>query len=357
MAKQNQECPVIVSAAHAAPAHDIPQALIRAAVARQFAGKIDDLEKVLSIFDHSRVARRQFVRPPEWHTQPHTRAERNQIYQRDGLELMIQATQSCLASAGCTPTDVDQIVFVSSTGFATPTLDAYLINRLGFNSSVSRVPIWGLGCAAGAVGIARAADYCLARPRSRALLVALEICSLAFMAGELSKKNLVAASLFGDGAGAVLLAGAETGSSGPRVLASRSHLFPDSYRIMGWDFLDDAMQLVLSPQLPAMIAEHLTPLVSHFLAQQGLQTSDMRYYFTHPGGAKVMDAYREALRLSTSDLALTEEVLSQHGNISSVSVVAVMERWFRNNVKRAPGYGLLSAFGPGFSAELALLGV
>ena len=357
MKQQNQTCPVIVAAAHAAPPNDIPQELVRAAVAQQFAGKIDDLEKILAIFDHSRITRRQFVRPPDWYVHPHTWAERNQIYQHDGLELMVRAAQSCLASAGCTPQDVDQIVFVSSTGFATPTLDAYLINRLGFKSSVSRVPMWGLGCAAGAVGISRAADYCLARPRSRALLVALEICSLAFMAGELSKKNLVATSLFGDGAGAVLLAGAETGSSGPRVLASCSHLFPDSYRIMGWDFLDEGMQLVLSPQLPAMISQNLAPLVSQFLAQQDLQTSDMSHYFTHPGGARVVDAYREALHLNTSELALTEEVLSQHGNISSVSVVAVMERWFRDNVKPEPGYGLLSAFGPGFSAELALLEV
>lgn len=158
MKPQNQECPVIVAAAHAAPANDIPQELVRAAVAQQFAGKIDDLEKILAIFDHSRIKRRQFVRPPDWYTHPHTWAERNQIYEHDGLELMVRATQSCLASAGCTPQDVDQIVFVSSTGFATPTLDAYLINRLGFKSSVSRVPIWGLGCAAGAVGITRAAD-------------------------------------------------------------------------------------------------------------------------------------------------------------------------------------------------------
>lgn len=349
--------PVIVAAAHAAPEFDIPQELVKAAVAAQCAGRVDDLDQVLGIFDHSRITRRQFVRPLDWHLQPHTRSERNQIYQHDGLELMIQAAQSCLASAGCTPQDVDHIVSVSSTGFATPTLDAYLINRLGFKPSVSRVPIWGLGCAAGAVGLSRAADYCLARPRARCLLVALEICSLAFMAGALSKKDLVAASLFGDGAGAVLLAGGETESSGPRVLASSSHLFPESYRIMGWDFLDDRMQLVLSPTLPAMVLQNLAPVVSRFLGQMGLLTSDLRYYFTHPGGAKVIDAYREALHMSPSDLALTEEVLSQHGNISSVSVIAVLARWFRHTANIQAGYGLVSAFGPGFSAELVLLDV
>jgi alkylresorcinol/alkylpyrone synthase len=357
MKKTIGKYPLIVAAAHAAPAHDISQDFVKAAAAQEFAGKIDDLEKILAIFDHSRIRQRQFVRPPDWYRQPHTWAERNRIYQEEGLELMVQAAQSCLDSAGCRPQDVDQIIFVSSTGFATPTLDAYLVNRLGFKSSVSRLPVWGLGCAAGAAGISRAADYCLARPRSRSLLVALEICSLAFMAGDLSKKNLVATSLFGDGAGAVLLAGAETGLSGPRVRASFSHLFPDSYRIMGWDFLDEGMQLVLSPRLPAIVSQNLAPLVSSFLAQNGLQISDMRHYFTHPGGARVVDAYREALHLAEPDMALTEEVLSRHGNISSVSVLAVLEKWFRKNARPEPGFGLLSAFGPGFSAELVLLEV
>ncbi len=357
MQDHKRKYPVIVAAAHAAPANDISQEFIKTAVAREFAGKIDDLEKILAIFDHSRIRRRQFIRPPDWYRQPHSWTERNQIFQQEGLELMVQAAQSCLDAAGCRPQDVDQIIFVSSTGFATPTLDAYLANRMDFSSGVNRLPIWGLGCAAGAVGISRAADFCLARPRGRVLLVALELCSLAFMAGDLTKKNLVATSLFGDGAGAVLLAGTETAASGPRVRASFSHLFPDSYRIMGWDFLDDGMQLVLSPRLPAMVSHSLAPLVEKFLSNHGLRIGDLRYYFTHPGGARVVDAYREALRLGEKEMALTEEVLSEHGNISSVSVLAVLDKWFRKNVRPEPGFGLLSAFGPGFSAELVLLEV
>jgi alkylresorcinol/alkylpyrone synthase len=271
--------------------------------------------------------------------------------------LIVEAASTCLDRAGCRPDEVDQVIFVSSTGHATPTLDAHLMNLLGMRSETTRVPIWGLGCAAGAVGLSRAYDHCLAYPSHRVLLVALECCSLTFKVGDISMKNIIATSLFADGAAAVLIGGDSTTEAGPSIFATRSHLFPDSYGIMGWEFQDDGMQLVLSPDLPAVVREELPPLVEAFLSTHHLVREDLQHFITHPGGARVVDAYREALALSDGDLLQTEAVLRQHGNISSVSVLVVLEQWLEAGGMATAGNGLLSAFGPGFSAELLLFKV
>lgn len=349
--------PRIIAAASAFPPHTIAQQTVKETVARVFAGKIDELERLLAVFDHARIVSRQFMMPLAWYLEPHSQGERSRIYQQHGLELMITAARTCMARAACRPGEVDHIIFVSSTGLATPTLDAHLLNRLGMRPGTTRTPIWGLGCAAGAVGLSRAHEHCLAYPDHRVLLVALECCSLTFMSGDVSKKNLVATSLFADGAAAVLIGGDRVVASGPAIVATSSHLFPDSYRIMGWEFEEEGMQLVLSPKLPLVVREELPALLENFLAAHGLAQSDLRHYLTHPGGARVVDAYQESLHLSRADLRLTEEVLRQHGNISSVSVLVVLEAWFASGGTEQPGYGLLSAFGPGFSAELLLLQV
>jgi alkylresorcinol/alkylpyrone synthase len=324
---------------------------------RLFSGRIDGLERLLAVFDHARIDRRRFMMPLEWYLSPRSREERNRIYQQHGLELALAACHDCLDRAGCHPGQVDQVIFVSSTGHATPTMDCHLINRLGMKPSTERLPIWGIGCAAGAVGLSRAREHCLAFPENRSLLVALECCSLTFMAGDLTKKNLVATSLFSDGAAAVLVGGDRTTAAGPALLASRSHLFPESYQLMGWNFRDNGMELVLSPRLPLTVREELPALVDRFLAENGLARRDLVHFITHPGGAKVIDAYRQALGLTGDQLDLTEDHLRHHGNISSVSVLMILEEWLASERCRKAGHGLLSAFGPGFSAELLLLGV
>lgn len=347
----------IIAAASAFPPHTIDQSTIKEAVARVFDGKMAELERLLAVFDRARIVCRQFMMPLTWYLEPHSQQERTRIYQEHGLELLIAAARQCLARADCSPGQVDHIIFVSSTGLATPTLDAYLINRLGMRAETTRTPLWGLGCAAGAVGLARAHEHCLAYPDHRVLLVALECCSLTFMAGDLSKKNLVATSLFADGAAAVLIGGEKAVATGPAILATRSHLFPDSYRMMGWEFEEEGMQLVLSPKLPLLVRTELPALVKSFLVTLGLTQSDLRHYLTHPGGARVVDAYQEALQLADAALQLTAAVLRRHGNVSSVSVLVVLEEWLASGGREEPGYGLLSAFGPGFSAELLLIKV
>lgn len=349
--------PKLIAASHAFPPHVVPQTTVRALAQELFVNQVAELERLLTIFEHSRIETRQFMMPLDWYLKPHSPQDRTRIYQEQGLELMEQAAKRCLEQASCDPAQIDQIIFVSSTGHATPTLDAHLINRLGLRPNTTRLPLWGLGCAGGAVGLARAVDHCRAYPEQRVLLVALECCSLTFMAADLSKKNLVATALFADGAAAALVAGAATLDTGPQVLGSRSQLFPDSYRIMGWDFVGQEMQLVLSPKLPLVIRQELRPLVDAFIASHGVERSEIRHFITHPGGARVIDVYRDVLELHHDELALTEAALRKHGNVSSVSVLLVLEQWLASAARNQPGYGLLSAFGPGFSAELLLLQV
>ena len=349
--------PHIVAAAHSFPPHVVSQQTVREIVRQVFADTVEDLDRLLTVFDNSRIDNRQFMMPLEWYQEPRSQLERTRVYQQHGIALLDEAARSCLDRAGCRPDQVDQVIFVSSTGHATPTLDAHLINRLRMRGDTSRIPLWGLGCAGGAVGLSRAYDHCLAYPGHRVLLVALECCSLTFMAGDVTKKNLIATSLFADGAAAVLVGGDLTGGSGPSIIATRSHLFPDSYRIMGWDFQNEGMQLVLSPKLPLVVRQELPALVEDFLSGHNMTRHDLVHFITHPGGARVVDAYRESLQLSDDDLRQTEDVLRRHGNMSSVSVLVVLEEWLAAGGMNTAGHGLLSAFGPGFSAELLLFRV
>ncbi len=345
----------IIAAAHSLPAHVASQRTVKDVVRRAFAGKVADIDRALMIFDNARIDTRQFMMPLEWYLEPRSHYERTIVYQQHGLALLEDAVIKCLDQSGCRSDQVNQVIFVSSTGHATPTLDAHLINRLRMKPDTSRMPLWGLGCAAGAVGLSRAHDHCSAYPGHRVLLVALECCSLTFMAGDVTKKNLVATALFADGAAAVLVGGDDTDSGGPSIIATGSHLFPNSYRIMGWDFLDEGMQLVLSPKLPLVIKQELPTLVDSFLSRHNLSLHELAHFITHPGGARVVDAYREALKLSGDDLRQTEDVLRRHGNMSSVSVLVVLEQWLAAGAMEAGGHGLLSAFGPGFSAEMLLI--
>lgn len=349
--------PRILASATALPPHDVSQEEVRKAAAHIFSGRIADLDRALRVFDNARIDRRQFMMPLPWYLQAPSHQDRHRVYTEGGLDLLKTAAARALTRAGLAPADIAHVIFVSSTGHAAPTLDAFLINHMGFSESTSRLPIWGLGCAAGAAGLARAYDYCTARPEAVVLLVALECCSLTFMPEDLSMKNLVGAAIFADGAAAVVVAGEGATSAGPRILATRSHLFPDTYRIMGWDFLPEGMRLVLSPRLPALVRSELPRMVDAFLEDMGLIRHDLVHYLTHPGGARVVDAFRHSLGLFAGELDQTEEILRRHGNLSSVSVLAVLERWFDSPGRRVPGHALLSAFGPGFSAEMLLLEV
>lgn len=352
--------PAILSACHASPPHVYLQDFLKAAVAQLYSGRIPDLEiqRIHGVFDHSRIRERAFMMPLDWYLSPRTPVERNRVYLEEGLALLARASRECLEAARCGPERVDHVIFVTTTGMSTPSLDVHLVNELGLPRTVTRLPVWGLGCSAGAAGIARAFDYCLAHPGAIVLLAALETCSLNFLPDDLSKKNLVAMSLFADGCSAVLVAGdAVTGvtAAGPEIVATRSHTFPDTAGLMGWDVTDRGFRLILTPELPELIRTKLRAPVDDFLRSRDLARGDIVFWITHPGGAKILDAIREALSLENGRLRHSEEVLRDFGNVSSVSVLLVLERWMGNGGRSNPGYGLLSAFGPGFTVELVLL--
>lgn len=349
--------PRIVAVTDAFPEHEITQQGAKGLMSQVFGDKIVDNENLLEIFDNSRIETRRLLMPPGWYLKPHTPAENNQIFLDRGFALLREAADECLSVGDIPPQEVDHVICVNSTGHATPTLDARLINDLALLPDTSRLPIWGLGCAAGAVGLSRAFDYCQAHPKALVLLGALEGCSLTFMSSDLSKKNLIGTSLFADGAATVLVAGDETDHTGPEIVATRSHLYPDTYRIMGWDFVNNGMELVLSPRLPALIEKELPNLIDSFLSDHHLNRKAIKHYVTHPGGAKVIDAFRDALDLDEKALSLSEQVLREHGNVSSVSVLSVLKIWLDSEQSNLPGNGLISAFGPGFSAELLLIKV
>ncbi|MDW8395107.1 MAG: 3-oxoacyl-[acyl-carrier-protein] synthase III C-terminal domain-containing protein [Anaerolineae bacterium] len=347
----------VLSVGTAVPEHVVWQTEAAAFALRHFNGRLAHHSQLMSVFPNTRIDKRHFVVPLSWfELSAHSLKERNDIYLSSAERLGEVAAQQALARAEVEPAEVDFIVFVSTTGLATPSLDARLIERLGLRRTARRLPIWGLGCAGGVAGLARAAEFTLAHPDSVALVVAVEICSITFQFHDFSKKNFIAASLFADGAAAAVIAGCNRLKQKPalRFLTSYSYLFPNSTHVMGWDIVDTGFSVVFAPEIPARIARDLRPVVEACLAEQGIPSSALHSYVLHPGGARVLDAYREAFNLSDEDLRLSSAVLREFGNMSSPTVLFVLERTLAQS-KLSNGLVLMGALGPGFSAELALL--
>jgi alkylresorcinol/alkylpyrone synthase len=270
-------------------------------------------------------------------------------------ELGEKALCRALHRAGLQPQELSALFVVSVTGIASPSLDAKLINRLGLSPNIKRVPIFGLGCVAGAAGIARAADYALAYPDQAAALVSVELCSLTLQRDDLSVANLISALLFGDGAAATIIAGSERACDGPEILASRSVFYPDTERVMGWDISEKGFQIVLSPDVPEVVEQHLGADVDSFLADQGLARAGIETWIMHTGGPKVLEATAHALDLPRGALAASWDCLRKVGNISSTSVLLVLEEVFSHRRPVPGSFSLLAAMGPGFCSELILL--
>ena len=236
-----------------------------------------------------------------------------------------------------------------------PSIDARLVNRLGLPPRVKRLPIFGLGCVAGAAGIARAADYVRAYPGEVAVLLSVELCSLTLQPEDLSIPNLIASGLFGDGAAAVVVVGEKREADGPRIVATRSVFYPDSERVMGWDISESGFQIVLSAEVPQVVRDHLCGDVDAFLADHGLSRGDVAAWIAHPGGPKVLEAMEEALALPPGALDVTWRSLREVGNLSSTSVLLVLRDTLDAHRPPPGSYGLLTAMGPGFCSELVLL--
>ncbi len=311
------------------------------------------LEAMLAIVENSQVRKRYCIHPIETIIAPRRLEEISAEYQKHAIALGMQVTRDALERAELHPQEVDLIVTVSCTGVMIPSLDAHLINALGFRSNVRRLPITELGCAAGAAALTRAWEFLRANPGGNVLVAAVELPSLTFQRNNFDPANLISSILFGDGAAAAVIRDAEI--AGPRVVDSESYFFPDSIDAMGFDLKDSGFHIVLSKDVPQMIREKIGGLVRCFLGRNGLTRADVRAFALHPGGQKLLLFMEEELRLTREDTQDSWRVLAEYGNLSSASVLFVLDELQRRAPARAGDYGLLAAFGPGFSAELLLL--
>ena len=311
------------------------------------------LEAIHSVIDNSRIDERHSVFPVEYIIEPRPLAQINNEYREKSFELGLQVTADALAQAEMVPSDVDLLMTVSCTGVMIPSLDAYLATEMGFRPDVRRLPITELGCAAGAAGLAHAWEYLRAFPDRTAMLVAVELPTLTFQRKDFSQANLISAVLFGDGAAGVVVTGRE--APGPRILASESYLFPDSLDAMGFDLRDSGFHIVLSKDVPQLIRERVRELAEGFLARQGLRREDISAFILHPGGQKLLSFMEAELELSRTDTEFSWDVLRRFGNLSSASVLFILQEWLSKREMPSGSYGLLMAFGPGFTAEMILL--
>jgi alkylresorcinol/alkylpyrone synthase len=343
----------IAAVGRALPEPYYEQEELLAALSRLWAGRFHNPKRLEQIQRNTLVGGRHLALPIEEYEGLRGFGAANAAFIRCGLELGERAIRDALDQAQLRPRDVDAIWSLSVTGIAAPSLDARLVNRLGLRSDVKRTPIFGLGCVGGAAGVSRAADYLRGHPRETALVLSVELCSLTLQREDASMANVIASGLFGDGAAAVVLRGAETAVRGPRILGTRSVFYPNTEGVMGWEVTDGGFRVVLSSDVPT-IAAGLRPDVEKFLAEHGVSLEGVGVFVCHPGGPKVLEAIEGSLALPPQALARSGKHLSEVGNLSSASVLFVLAEALAE--QPAPGtFGLLLAMGPGFCSELVLL--
>ena len=345
----------ITGVATAFPPNRYSQQEIFAALGRNWADKLDKPQVLERL--HSRVGvdhRHLALTIPEYESMT-TFGQANDAWIRVAEELGEKALCRALHRAGIAATDLDALFFTSVTGICSPSIDARLINRMQLSPSLKRIPIFGLGCVAGAAGIARAADYVKAYPDHHAALLSVELCSLTWQREDLSVANLISSGLFGDGAAAVILSGKNQAQHGPRVLATRSVFYPGTQDVMGWNISEQGFKIVLSQDVPRMVYEHLREDVDTFLGEYDLKRSDIGTWIMHTGGPKVLEATESALELPADALAPSWKCLSEVGNLSSASVLVVLEQIYHHQRPEPGTLSLLAAMGPGFCAELVLM--
>jgi alkylresorcinol/alkylpyrone synthase len=315
-----------------------------------FGSRLPQFETLSSIFSNTGIIKRHVVKPFEWYLERRGWPERTKAFLEGAEALFIDAAEKALASAQLTGADIDTVVTVSSTGIATPSLEARVAGRMGLRSDISRVPVFGLGCAGGVSGLSIAARLAEARPGSNVLLVAVELCSLALRLDELTKANIVAISLFGDGAAAMILRAGDGGAT--RIENSGEHLWPDTLGIMGWNVDPEGFGVIFQRTIPDFVTANLNPAVTEILAKMQLTMADIDRFVCHPGGTRVINALETALALHQGTLDHERQVIADCGNMSAPTVLFVLER-----VRNAglPPRSALTALGPGFTASCVTL--
>lgn len=339
------------------PPHRYPQAQITDEFARTCLPRNASQTLLRRLHESSKVDTRHLVLPLDEYARLHDFTEANDVFLDAAVDLGSAALTGALEQAGLSPVEVDFIMSSTVTGIAVPSLDARIAARVGLRPDVKRIPLMGLGCMAGAAGIARLHDVLAGTPGAVGALVCVELCSLTVQRDDPSIANLVASGLFGDGAGAVVACGSQHSSrtSNPRVVDSHSHLYPDTERAMGWDVGTSGLKVVLGAEIPDLVDTYLREDVREFLAGHHLKIENINRWISHPGGPKIIGAIESALGIDDDALSLTWRSLRTVGNMSSVSVLHVLQTTMRERPGNVGDYGLLLAMGPGFSSELVLL--
>ena len=340
----------LVSLATSVPPHVFLQKDVLNAAWRVLGARFPDFDRFSSIFSNTGIVKRHGVKPFEWYLEPRGWPERTEAFLSGAETLFLHVTEKALAQANLTGSDIDTVVTVCSTGIATPSLEARVARRMGLRSDVLRVPVFGLGCAGGASGVSIASRLAQARPGTNVLLVTIELCSLALRHDELTKANIVATSLFGDGAAALVLRAGDGGAT--QIENCGEHLWPDTLGVMGWNVDPEGFGVVFRRTIPEFVTTHLNPAVVQILDRMQLTMADIARFICHPGGAKVVSALETALALSEGTLDYERQVIADYGNMSSPTILFVLEQ---ARIKGLPARSLLTALGPGFTASCVAL--
>lgn len=341
--------PKILSVATAVPAHRIGQEEVKDFARGMFGGAHRDIDRLMPVFDNVDIENRYFCVPKEWFGEDHTFAEKNDLYLEHAMQLSSKAARRALDKAGVEAAEVGALFFVSTTGLATPSLDSKLIFELGIpERHTRREALFGHGCAAGAGGLARAADWSRNHPGQPVLLIAAELCGLTFQRGDTSKANMISTSLFADGAAAVVV---DTKGDGPELVGEDCITWPETEDVMGWKFTETGFNVILSRSVPMIVKEHFRDSLHDSCEYLGFDPDDLEHFVLHPGGAKVLDALEEALDIEPGSLTLSRSVLRDYGNMSAATVLFILQRFIEGGGYEEGDLGLISAMGPGFSAE------
>ncbi|MEC7647592.1 MAG: 3-oxoacyl-[acyl-carrier-protein] synthase III C-terminal domain-containing protein [Pseudomonadota bacterium] len=340
---------ILKSIATAVPPYEIYQTEVEQFARRLFASRPKTFERLAGAYANAGIDKRYSCVPLEWYEQPHGWKDRTKLFVESALDLLTDAAQQAIENAGLVTTDIDGIVTVSSTGLAVPSLDALLMERMPFRRDVHRLPIFGLGCGGGVLGLSRAAALAQAQPGSRWLFLVVELCGITFRGADLSKSNIIATALFGDGAAAAVV---QVDTAGKRLACWGEHCWPDSLDIMGWNIEEDGFGVQFSRDIPQLVRSQMRKAADRFLEKSSLPFTRLDHFIFHPGGAKVLSALEKAFDIPTPGLELARDVLRDYGNMSAATVLFVLERTL---AQQPDGVNLMGALGPGFTAGFLVM--
>ncbi len=344
---------IIAATATALPPHLITRDDVKYYMGRVFEIPERRLEAMMAIVDNAQVHQRHAIFPIEYTVEPRPLSQTNNEYIEHAVKLGREAAEKCLERACLRADEIDLIITVSCTGFMIPSLDAHLIQLMGFRSNIHRMPFTELGCAAGAMSLSRAADYLKAHPGANVLIISVELPSLTFQRKDITQANLISSILFGDGAAAVIVTGQKR--PGPQILATETYTFPDSLGAMGFDLRDSGFHILLAKDVPEMIGGKIKGLVTDFLTRHGMQQQDIKGWILHPGGARLLGNVEQELGLCKCDTQPSWDILGTVGNLSSATILFILQEWLEKRPLKSGEHAMAAAFGPGFSAEFLLL--